>query len=313
MNTRARVIAEGSPWAARRINPAASRDRCCAKTINSRTPAARRQLLIGCVSNHRTNHKKANDTFVESDRHACLGKSRRTRHCYRWRSTAHYHRPFRIETGCAFSREFRHRAAEWIAAFAGRLAGRPGVGCTKLDRCGDELAKVADVAENQFGSSKLGENASAHLRGKCRRLQVHQAATPQLRAYFAPAGMESRRKLESFAAEHRPPSKRWRSSTLRVSRGKTRKVIPRGAGADKGAKFFVFTAVLRSPLKAKNAPIMDCAVPALIRAYSRNESVPTMVWCSIRTRPSLPSWSSCWWNSASNAACLKRRSLRERG
>ena len=71
--------------------------------------------------------------------------------------------------------KFRHRAAEWIAAFAGRLAGRPGVGCTKLDRCGDELAKVADVADNQFGSSKLGENASAHLRGKCRRLQVHQS------------------------------------------------------------------------------------------------------------------------------------------
>jgi hypothetical protein len=157
MNTRARVIADGSPWAARRINPAASRDRCCAKTINSRTPAARRRLLIGVSRTTERITRKPMTLSSSRTGTPCLGKSRRTRHCYRWRSTVHYHRPSRIETGCAFSREFRHRAAEWIAAFAGRLAGRPGVGCTKLDRCGDEFAKVAGVAANQFGSSKLGE------------------------------------------------------------------------------------------------------------------------------------------------------------
>jgi hypothetical protein len=37
-----------------------------------------------------------------------------------------------------------------------------------------------------------------------------------------------------------PRRKRWRSSTLRVSRGKTRKVIPRAAGADKRGEVFRF-------------------------------------------------------------------------
>jgi hypothetical protein len=53
-----------------------------------------------------------------------------------------------------------------IAAFAGPLAGRPGIGSAQLNRRSDKLAEGANVADNQFGLSKLGENSSAHLRRK---------------------------------------------------------------------------------------------------------------------------------------------------